>query len=86
MRERSFLILQVAFSIGVAMVALGSWFVSDWKIVAGVFMLTPAVLVVPYSVWIVEETPGFSLRRGRGALLRSMNRIAAMNNEDPLTM
>lgn len=53
LRERSFLFLQVMFSIGIAFVALCSWFIYDWKIVAGVFMLIPAVLMIPYSLWII---------------------------------
>lgn len=53
MRERSFLILQVMFSLGVGFVALASWFILDWKIVAGVFMLLPALAIVPYSIWII---------------------------------
>lgn len=53
MRERCFIILQVMFSIGVGLVAGLSWFIPDWKIVAGVFMLAPSILIVPYSLWIM---------------------------------
>lgn len=46
--------MQIAFSIGVAFVALGSWFIPNWKIVAGVLILVPSILILPYSIWIIE--------------------------------
>lgn len=54
MRERSFLILQIMFSLGVAFVALASMLIYDWKIVAGVCMLLPSILILPFSIWIIE--------------------------------
>lgn len=54
MRERSFIIVQIAFSIGVAFVALGSWFVPNWKEVAGAMILLPCILVLPFGLWIIE--------------------------------
>lgn len=53
MRERSFIIVQIAFSVGVGLVALGSWFVPNWKIVAGVMILLPCILIFPFGVWII---------------------------------
>lgn len=51
--------MQIAFSIGVAFVALGSWFIPNWKIVAGVLILVPSILILPYSIWIIGRTPKF---------------------------
>lgn len=53
MRERCFIILQVMFSIGVGLVAGLSWAIYDWKIVGGVFMLAPSILIIPFSLWIM---------------------------------
>lgn len=41
------------FSLGVGFVALASWFIPNWKVVAGVFMLTPSIIIVPFSLWII---------------------------------
>jgi MFS family permease len=82
MRERSYLILQVMFSIGVSLIALLSMYILDWKLIAGFFLLIPAILMVPYSLYIVEETPNFSLKKSKPILLASLNRIARMNGED----
>lgn len=62
MRERSFILLQIAFSCGVAFVALASWFIYDWKLVAGLLMLLPSIILIPYSLYIIEETPNFSVK------------------------
>ena len=63
-RERSFIALQVMFSLGVSLVALASMLISTWKIVAGFFILVPSIIVIFFSV-IVEETPNFSLKKGK---------------------
>jgi MFS family permease len=53
MRERSFLILQVMFSIGLSFVALSSMLIADWKVIVWALMLTPSRLIMPYSIWII---------------------------------
>ena len=84
MRERSIIFLQVMFSFGVAIIAFLSMLIPNWKIIAGVFMLLPALLIIPYSLWIMEETPSFSLQNGKDELLASLNRIASINKNDKL--
>ena len=63
-RERSFIALQVMFSLGVSLVALASMLISTWKIVAGFFILLPSIMIIPFSI-IVEETPNFSLKKSK---------------------
>ena len=82
-RERAIIALQIMFSLGVSLVALSSMFIREWKIVAGLFILVPAVLVVPLS-YIIEETPHFSLKKGKNILLKSVNKIAKINQQEEL--
>ena len=82
-RERAIIALQIMFSLGVSLVALSSMFIKEWKIVAGLFILVPAVLVVPLS-YIIEETPHFSLKKGKNTLLKSINKIARINQQEEL--
>ena len=84
MRERSIIALQIMFSIGVALIALLSMLIYNWKIIAGFFVLVPCLAVIPFSLWIVEETPTFSLINGKQYLLESFNRIAKINNNEQL--
>ena len=83
-RERSYIIIQISFSIGIAAIAFLSMLIPNWKIIAGFFILLPCLLIIPFSLWIVEETPNFSLKAGKHELLASLNRIAKFNGNEPL--
>ena len=72
------------FSLGVAAIAFLSMLIPNWKIIAALFLLFPAILIVAFTLWIVEETPSFSLRSGKPNLLKSLNKIARINRQEPL--
>ena len=84
-RERSIIILQIVFSLGVSLVALSCLLIPNWKIVAGLCIGLPALAVTVFS-FMIEETPHFSLKKGRMELLASLNRIARYNRRDELTI
>jgi MFS family permease len=84
-RERSIVVLQIIFSLGVSLVALSCLLIPEWKVVTGLCIGVPALVVTGFS-FIIEETPYFSLKKGRGELLASLNRIARYNRTEELVM
>ena len=85
-RQRSIIALQIMFSIGVAFIALFSMAIVNWKFIVLFFMLIPALAILPFSLYIVEETLNFSIKQSKGKLLKSLNKIARINGNDQLMM
>ena len=84
-RERSIIALQIMFSLGISFISLLSMLIDDWKAIAMWWILLPSLLLVPFSWYLLEETPNFILTgSGKTKLLESLNRIARINNNEAL--
>ena len=62
-RERMIIAIQLAFSVGVALISLLSYLIDYWKYTLGFFILLPSVISI-FTFSIVEETPEFTLKKG----------------------
>lgn len=77
--------IQLAFSLGVALISLLSYFIDNWKYTLGFFILIPSIIsILPFS--IVQETPEFTLKKGLENFRKSFNRIARYNNNEELEL
>jgi len=60
-RERMIIAIQLAFSIGISIVSLLSYFIDQWKYTLGFFILIPSILAM-FLFNRVEETPEFTIK------------------------
>ena len=82
-RDSSIVGLQILFSLGISLISVSSWLVPNWKVMMGLFILLPSI-VLHFKGEMIEETPNISLKEGTSALIKSLNHIAATNNKPPL--
>ena len=85
-RSRMTIGLQITFSLGVSLISFLCMMISTWKIVLGVFIIIPSLILFLGLDFFIQETPNLSLRKGKEVLLDSLNKIASINRNDPLTI
>jgi hypothetical protein len=73
--------IQLAFSLGVSLISLLSYLISQWKYTLGFFILIPSIVAI-FIFSVVEETPEFTLKKGYESFRQSFNRIAKINKNE----
>lgn len=79
LRQKYSLILQCSFGVAGIMVSVGYYYLRNWRIVNTVFCTIPSLVFLLIMVVFLEDTPNHLAKKGTGAVLSSLGRIADFN-------
>lgn len=85
LREKYSILIQVFYTLGYLLICGSSYFIADWRITAGIFIVLPAVAGFIFCVYYLPEIPRYLAKNGEQHMRKVLNRIAGINKGQMVT-
>lgn len=85
-RERYSIATQVFYTVGYLLICLSSYFLRDWRLTAGIFIVFPSIIGFIFCVCYLREIPRYLIKQGEEHTMEVLNEIAAINNGEMVTL
>jgi hypothetical protein len=76
LREKYSIAVQVFYTFGYLVICGASYFIADWRLTAGIFIVLPAVAGLIFCVSYLPEIPRYLAKQGEEHMMKVLNRIA----------
>jgi MFS family permease len=86
LREKYSIFIQIFYTLGYILICVSSYLIRDWRVIAGLFMVLPAVLGFIFCIYYLVEIPRYLAKQGKEHMMKVLNSIAKINNREMVTM